>query len=155
MKVSHSLLTCSWVNTSVQMLPSVVKFPQFTILVCNSCRCSSSIVWQEKTGIRLIQGRTALESTVSGLTSSKLGTPAHNPAGQAFGEGLSVVQTNGLDVVGQGGTSGQVKHSYVRPSDVAESDVCHFRCHLKGVGSILIWLAQKGGPVRCYRRTVE
>lgn len=155
MKVSLSLLTCSRVNVSVQMLPSVVKFPQFTTLVWNSCRLCSSKVWQEKTGIRLIQGRTTVESTVSGLTSSTLGTPARNPAGQAFSEGFSVVQTNGLDVVGQGGTSVQVKHSYVQPSDVAESDVCHVCCHLKGVGSILIQGAQNDGPLGCYRRAVE
>lgn len=101
--------------------------------------------------MRLIQGRTAVESTVSGLTSSTLGTPARNPAGHAFGDGLSVVQANGLDVVGQSGTSGQVEHSYARPSDVAESDVCH----LKGVGSFLIRLAQNDGPLGCYRRAVE
>lgn len=50
---------------------------------------------------------------MNGLTSAMLGTPARNPAAQAFGEGLSVVQTNGLDVVGQGGAGFQMKHSYV------------------------------------------
>lgn len=68
-------------------------------------------------------GRTPAEATVNGLTSSTLGTPARSPAGQAFGEGLSVVQTNGLDVVGQGGTGFQMKHGYVCPGDVAESDI--------------------------------
>lgn len=38
-------LTCSRVNDSVQMLSFAVKFPQFTTLVCISCRLCSTKVW--------------------------------------------------------------------------------------------------------------
>lgn len=100
------------------------------------------------------RGRTPAESTVNGLTSATLGTPTRNPAGQAFGEGLSIVQTNGLDVVEQGGAGFQMKHGYVWPSDVAESDICHIYCGLKGVGPILIQTAQNDGPLGRHRRAV-
>lgn len=98
------------------------------------------------------RGRTPAESSVKGLTSAALGAPARHPAGQAFGEGLPVVQTNGLDVVGQGGAGLQMKHGYVGPSDVAQSDIGHICCGLKGVGSILIQTAQNDGPLGRYRR---
>lgn len=102
----------------------------------------------------MARGRTPAESTANGLTSAALGAPARDPAGQAFAEGLSVVQTNGLDVVGQGGAGFQIKHGYVGPSDVAESDIRHICCGLKGVGSILIQTAQNDGPLGRYRRAV-
>lgn len=112
-------LTCSRVNVSVQMLPSDDTFPQFTTLVWNSCRRRSSKVWRETnrnaadSSVGGRRPRAPAEATVSRLTSALLGTPARDPAGQAFGEGLSAVQTNGLDVVGQGGPSFQMKHGYV------------------------------------------
>lgn len=142
------------------MLPSDDTFPQFTTVVWNSCRRRSSKVWWETnrnaadSSVVGRRPRTPAEATVSRLTSAVLGTPARDPAGQAFGEGLSAVQTNGLDVVAQGGPGFQMKHGYVRPSDVAESDVCHICCGLKGVGSILIQTAQNDGPLGRYRRAV-
>lgn len=103
--------------------------------------------------MRLIQVQVAGGCTgVKGLTSSTLGTPARNPARQACSEGFSNVQTDGLDVVGQGGTASQMKHGYIWASDIAERDVCHIQRHLKGVQAILVQAAQNDGPLGCNRR---
>lgn len=106
--------------------------------------------------MRLVQVKVAGGCTaVNGLTSSTLCTPARNPARQACSKGLSAVQANGLDVVGQGGAGLQKKHGYVRPSDIAERDVGHVHRHLKGVRSVLVQAAQNDGPLRCDRRAAE
>lgn len=87
-----------------------------------------------------------------GLTSSSPGAPASSPAGRAHSEGLSVVQADGLDVVGQGGLGWQKQHCHVRPSEVTQSDVFHIQRHLEGVGSILVQTTQNHGPFRGYGR---
>ena len=67
------------------------------------------------------------------LTPSSPGAPASSPARGAYGEGPSVVHADGLDVVGQGGFGCQTQHCYIGPSQVTQSYVCYFQCHLKGV----------------------
>lgn len=88
-----------------------------------------------------------------GLTPSSPGAPASSPAHRAHSEGLSVVQADGLDVVGQGGQGCQTQHCYIRPSDVAQSDICYIQCHFKGVRSILLRTTQNDSPFRRYGRT--
>lgn len=104
------------------------------------CQCQSLRRWNDVTACY-------------GLTPSSPGTPAGAPARRALDESPSVVYADGLDVVRQGGLGRQMQDRHIEPGVVAQSNICHIHCHLKGVGSILLQTTQNDLPLRrCGRR---